>query len=299
MAQPQQSRILIVEDEKHIAAKYRRALKDIGETRTAERLDQVLEQILDFDPHVIALDIVLEEDIVLIVLEEEEVKSPWEAGIRILDRIKKLRPPFQEIPVIVVTARTDTEAESRCRELGAVAFLRKPVSAETLPQAVRSALKERSRLSQRLKVFISSTMQELEAERWVVKQATEELGPQYNPVVAEVCRARPESPREVCQRAVTECDLFVLLLGEKYGTPIVAGGISPTEDEYNTAREAGKPILVFVKDVPPREPRLEAFLARVADFVEGHWVKHFSNHNRLRVEVKRAVGAYGIPGSLA
>ena len=95
MAQPQQSRILIVEDETHIAAKYRRALKDIGETRTAERLDQVLEQILDFDPHVIALDIVLEEDIVLIVLAEAVVKSPCAAGRRIVDRIEKLRSPFQ------------------------------------------------------------------------------------------------------------------------------------------------------------------------------------------------------------
>jgi DNA-binding response OmpR family regulator len=156
-------RILIVEDDERTAAQFKRALERIGDSRTAERVDQVYREIIDFDPQLILLDI---------VLEGEKNFRPEEAGICILKQIKGLRPPFKEIPVVVVTALIDPKTETLCRELGAVDFYKKPVPLQTLRQAVQDALEEQfSRRQQQINIFIGSPMKELEAERRIVKDA--------------------------------------------------------------------------------------------------------------------------------
>jgi CheY-like chemotaxis protein len=130
-------RILIVEDDAPTASKYQRALQSVGDSRTAERVDQVFKQMLDFDPTLILLDVVLEGD---------KVYPPEEAGIRVLEEIRGLRSPFGEIPVIVVTALIDSETEDRCQKLGATKFLRKPVPLDTLRGAVKEAAQEPLRI---------------------------------------------------------------------------------------------------------------------------------------------------------
>jgi CheY-like chemotaxis protein/translation elongation factor EF-1beta len=284
-----QPRILIVEDDEPTAAKFMMALEDIGDSRTAERVDQVFKQIIDFDPQLILLDI---------KLEGERIYKPEEAGIRILEQIKALRPPFREIPVVIITAFDDPEIETRCRELGAVDYYKKPVPLQTLRQAVEKAIQEQSsQRQQQINVFISSPMRELEAERRIVKQAIKDLGSQYIPELAEDWAARPEPPAQIWQRAARECDIFVLLLGQEYGTPSPETGISPTEDEYNQARAAGKPILVFKKKVSDQhcDPGLIAFLVRLYDQSTGHVVRSFKTPVQLRAEVQRAIREIKIP----
>jgi CheY-like chemotaxis protein len=276
-------RILIVEDDKPTAHKYQRALEEIGESRTAERVDQVFKEIIDFEPNLILLDI---------RLEGEKVYHPEEAGIRILEQIKSLRPPFKEIPVIVITAFIDPEIEERCRSLGAVDFYRKPVPLNTLRHAVTNALQNQlSQAGQKIKVFISSTMAELSAERATIKQAILDLGSEYHPELAEDWAARPEPPSQLWQRGVRECDVFILVIGVKYGMPLSDIDISPTEDEYNQALKAEKPILVFEKRAAKakRDPRLEAFAARLYDLRTGHVVCGFSTLTQLRNEVQKSL----------
>ena len=226
---PLRPRILIVEDDTHTAAKYKRALERIGDSETAERADQVFKQIIDFDPHLILLDI---------VLEENRVYAPEEAGIQILKEIRGLKSPFGEIPVIVITALIDSETETKCRELGAVEFFRKPLDMQVLREAVaRVIMQQIDRTQQRLNVFISSSMKDLQAERSTVRRAIQELGGRYTAVLAEDWTACAESVVKIWRRAARECDVFVLLLGKEYGTPSPETGISPIEDEYNQARE--------------------------------------------------------------
>ncbi len=54
--------------------------------------------------------------------------------------------------------------------------------------------------------------------------------------------------------------------GAHYGEP-GQRGMSPTEEEFNEARERGVDVLALVQNVPDREPAEEEFLARV----RGHW----------------------------
>lgn len=277
------TRILIVEDDERTAAKYIRALEETGECRTAERVDQVFRQIIDFEPQIILLDI---------KLEGERVFLPEEAGIRILEQIKQLRPPFREIPVIIITAFEDAEIEERCRKLGAVNYYKKPVPLGVLRQAVAETLGNQAS-RQQVKVFISSPMRGMEADRLVARQAVQDLGPEYVAGMAEDWTARPEPPVQIWQRAAKECDIFVLLLGAEYGTPSPLTGVSPTEDEYNQAHAAGKPVLVFVRAgrEKQRPPELVAFLTRLFDPTTGHLARTYRSPTQLRAEVQRAVRA--------
>jgi CheY-like chemotaxis protein len=272
-------RILIVEDEAKVRTQFERALSRIGEVEVAERVDEVFYQLLT------GVDLILLD----IALEGEKVYEWQRAGVKILERIKQLRLPFRDIPIIVVTGLIEPAVEEKCRELGIVEFLRKPVSLQVLRRKVQTALEKQRQQEQRIRIFISSTMRDLKAERRVVRDAISDLGPKYDPLLAEDCRAHTKSPREICQQAARVCDIFILLIGKRYGAPLVKGNISPTEDEYNTARESGKRILVFVKEVPDREPLAEAFLAKVSDFKHGHWIKNFSDLHQLRFEVQEAM----------
>lgn len=52
---------------------------------------------------------------------------------------------------------------------------------------------------------------------------------------------------DACLRAVEQCDLFVLVVDGRYGSPYKDEGISITHKEYRTAKALGKPMVVFVR----------------------------------------------------
>ena len=80
--------------------------------------------------------------------------------------------------------------------------------------------------------------------------------------------ASEEGSRRALLDRVASCDAVVLLLGRDYGE---AGerGVSPTEEEFDEARERGIPILALVQDTA-REPAQDEFLRRVRDQSRGH-----------------------------
>jgi predicted ATPase len=112
---------------------------------------------------------------------------------------------------------------------------------------------------QRLRVFVSSTLQELAAERAAVRDAI--AGLQLTPVLFEL-GARPHPPQALYRAYVEQSHVFVGIYGESYGWVAPGASISGIEDEYELSR--GLPRLLYVKKpAPRREPRLAALLARV------------------------------------
>ena len=93
--------------------------------------------------------------------------------------------------------------------------------------------------------------------------------------------ARDDKPAEYCQARVRGCDVYVGLIGLRYGTPVRdRPEVSYTELEFDAAAEAGKPRLVFVLDedaavpIPPGrlldadpglQARQRAFRAKVLE----------------------------------
>ncbi|MBS1212728.1 MAG: Sulphatase-modifying factor protein [Proteobacteria bacterium] len=98
-----------------------------------------------------------------------------------------------------------------------------------------------------MKVYLSSTLKDLEDERKAVKEV---LGGEC--IVKESYQAHESDLRESCLQDVGECELYIGILGLRYG--FVPPGQAPGEAksithlEYEKAKELRLPRLVFLKD---------------------------------------------------
>jgi len=110
----------------------------------------------------------------------------------------------------------------------------------------------------RVRVFISSTMAELAAERRAVTDAITQL--RLTPVLFEI-GARPYPPRELYRAYLQQSDVFLGIYGGSYGWVGPGMDVSGLEDEYRLS--TGKPRLIYVKHVPQREPRLNSLLETI------------------------------------
>jgi hypothetical protein len=105
---------------------------------------------------------------------------------------------------------------------------------------------------QRVRVFVSSTLTELAAERQAVRDAVTSL--RLVPVMFEL-GARPHPPRDVYRAYLAQSQVFVGIYWQSYGWVVPGEQISGLEDEYQLS--AGLPRLIYVKSpAPDREPRL-------------------------------------------
>src|SRR5215831_1630258 len=111
----------------------------------------------------------------------------------------------------------------------------------------------------RLRVFVSSTMEELAEERRAVSRAVSAL--RLAPVMFEL-GARPHPPQEVYRAYLAQSDVFVGLYWQRYGWIGPGMEISGLEDEFDLSQEL--PRLLYIKaPAPGREPRLADLLARI------------------------------------
>jgi predicted ATPase len=112
---------------------------------------------------------------------------------------------------------------------------------------------------QRLRVFVSSTLEELAAERRAVRDAVTRL--RLVPVMFEF-GARPHPPRDLYRAYLAQSQVFIGIYWQSYGWVAPGEQISGLEDEYRLA--TGLPQLLYVKrPAPDREPRLADMLGRI------------------------------------
>ena len=114
---------------------------------------------------------------------------------------------------------------------------------------------------QRLRVFVSSTLRELEPERVAARRAIERL--HLAPVMFEL-GARPHPPRELYRSYLAQSDVFVGVYWQQYGWIAPGEEISGLEDEYRLAPPE-MPKLIYVKHPAECEERLAALLVRIRD----------------------------------
>ncbi len=112
---------------------------------------------------------------------------------------------------------------------------------------------------QRLRVFVSSTLKELEPERRAARAAIERL--RLAPVMFEL-GARPHPPRQLYRAYLEQSDVFVGVYWQEYGWTAPGEEISGLEDEYRLAPPE-MPKLIYVKQPADREARLAELMARV------------------------------------
>jgi predicted ATPase len=111
----------------------------------------------------------------------------------------------------------------------------------------------------RVRVFVSSTMQEMATERRAVREAIESL--HLTPVMFEL-GARPHPPRALYRAYLEQSDVFVGLYWESYGWVAPGEELSGLEDEYRLSGD--RPKLIYLKrPAPKRQPRLDELIARI------------------------------------
>ena len=137
-------------------------------------------------------------------------------------------------------------------------------------------------------VMICSTVRDLIEAREAADSAIHGL--HLTRLRAETFGSLSYSPLDVCALLAKQCDLLVLLIGERYGHIIESKGISVVEFEYQVAREQNpEKILAYVKEVPKRERRLEEFLRRVQHFEHGYFTSAFATPEDLYGAIQRDV----------
>ena len=113
---------------------------------------------------------------------------------------------------------------------------------------------------QRLRVFLSSTLVELAAEREALRAVIERL--RLRPVLFEL-GARPYPPRALYRSYLEQSHIFIGVYWERYGWVAPDMGISGLEDEFRLS--GGLPRLLYVKEpAPEREERLAALIDEMA-----------------------------------
>ena len=119
-------------------------------------------------------------------------------------------------------------------------------------------------------IFVSSVQKEFERERAAIKRMIESdpiLKPHFKAFVFEIdAAAADKTTQQVYLKEIEKSDIYLVLIGNKYGY-CDEGGVSPTEQEFDKAKELGLTTLVMVRgrDDSTREEREARFLRKVSD----------------------------------
>ncbi|MBI5566369.1 MAG: DUF4062 domain-containing protein [Chloroflexi bacterium] len=133
---------------------------------------------------------------------------------------------------------------------------------------------------QRLRVFVSSTLQELATERAAAREAIERL--RFAPVMFEL-GARPHPPKDLYRAYLDQSHVFIGIYWQKYGWVAPDMTVSGLEDEYLRADD--KPKLIYIKNpAPEREPRLKGLLDRIKNDEVSY--KYFATVDELRDSIE-------------
>ena len=159
-----------------------------------------------------------------------------------------------------------------------------------IPQLLQTA---QSRSDSRLRVallrpfiiMVSSTVEDLIPERKAADRAIREL--HLDGFLAEKYGSVSDTPRNICEHMARHCNIFILIIGQRYGHVPEPDGISVMQFEFETARAASRQkILVYVKEGVSREERLKQFLKGVDNFNSGYFRASFTSHKGLRKKIR-------------
>jgi hypothetical protein len=115
----------------------------------------------------------------------------------------------------------------------------------------------------RLQVFVSSTFTDLIEERQAAVEAILSHG--HIPAGMELFTSGDESQMDVIKQWIEDSDVYLLILGGRYGSIEPNSGKSYTQLEYEYAIEIGKPYFACVVNETAQEGRLKEHGSKVTE----------------------------------
>jgi len=139
------------------------------------------------------------------------------------------------------------------------------------------------------RVFISSTS-EFADERDLLKREIESLPDlRLDAYIYEAESAGTEAPEQRLRKVLQGSEIFLLILGDKFGSEYPGRATSIVEWEYDYAKTEKKELKGYVKDPlgPDADPRQAAFIARAVAFRDGSWIRRFHDTPQM---IRTAIG---------
>ena len=130
------------------------------------------------------------------------------------------------------------------------------------------------------RVFVSSVMSELQAERKAAAAAIRAVG--AKPVLFEQFGGRDADPEDAYLGEVETTEVYIGILGRSYGKPLPSR-YSATHTEYLHAEKQGLRIAVWTRAVADREGHQQAFLEEVRVF---HVTPEFGSPEDLQTQIE-------------
>jgi hypothetical protein len=140
-----------------------------------------------------------------------------------------------------------------------------------------------------MNVFVSSVVGGFEAIRAAARRAIEMVD--GTPIMCEDFGARPYSPERACLTEIDGSEVFVIILGERYGFE-QSHGISVTQQEFRHAISLPIPVLVFIQD-GTMEPKQGVFRAEVENYHSGFCRVVFSSPEDLKEKLTQNLHRLG------
>lgn len=141
-------------------------------------------------------------------------------------------------------------------------------------------------------VFISSVVRDLKDTRKKVRE-TLEKSLRYKVVTSETEGSYAHSSVITCKQLARNCDIYIGIFGQKYGTLVPRLSISFTEMEFNEAyNDNPEKILIYVK-AGEQEPRQKTFLRKVKHASLGYFARNpFKNDEELIEGIKEDIANF-------
>ena len=149
-------------------------------------------------------------------------------------------------------------------------------------------------MEKKFQVFVSSTYEDLQAERQEVMQVLLELD--CIPSGMELFPASDADMWSLIEGVIDDCDYYMVIIAGRYGS-IGSDGVSFTEKEYRYAVDTRKPVIAFLHGEPKAIPqgfsedsaegkqKLEAF----RELARRKACKHWTNAHELGSVVARSL----------
>jgi tetratricopeptide (TPR) repeat protein len=141
--------------------------------------------------------------------------------------------------------------------------------------------------AEKLRIFVSSTINECVKERSVAKNAIDSLN--HEPILFEHIGARSTSAREVYLNRLDNSDIFIGIYRNNYGWIAPDSSISGIEDELRRSTQRGMPRLIYILEQPQnRDERLTELLCQVKEDVT---IWKFRDADQLYLRIREDIEA--------